>query len=28
VPRIVRGQRLLIGNLRTSPVTDIEVVPA
>jgi hypothetical protein len=28
VPRIVEGERLLIGNLRTSPVTRIEVLPA
>jgi hypothetical protein len=28
VPRIVRGERLLIGDLRTSPVTTIEVLPA
>ena len=27
VPHIVEGQRLLIGNLRTSPVTQIEVLP-
>lgn len=28
VPRIARGERMLIGNLRTSPVTTIEVLPA
>lgn len=28
VPRIVTGERLLIGNLRTSPITGIEVLPA
>lgn len=28
VPRIVPGERLLIGNLRTSPITGIEVLPA
>lgn len=28
VPRIVPGERLLIGNLRTSPVTSVEVLPA
>ena len=28
VPRIVPGQRLIIGNLRTTPVTGIEVLPA
>jgi hypothetical protein len=28
MPRIARGERMLIGNLRTSPVTTIEVVPA
>lgn len=28
VPRVVPGERLLIGNLRTSPVTAVEVFPA
>jgi hypothetical protein len=28
VPRIVPGERLLIGNLRTSPITAVEVLPA
>lgn len=28
VPRIARGERMLIGDLRTSPVTAIEVLPA
>jgi len=28
MPRIVRGERLLIGDLRTSPITGIEVLPA
>jgi hypothetical protein len=28
VPRVVRGERMLIGDLRTSPVTAIEVLPA
>jgi hypothetical protein len=28
MPRIVPGERLLIGNLRTTPVTSIEVLPA
>jgi hypothetical protein len=28
VPRIVPGERLLIGNLRTTPVTAVEVLPA
>lgn len=28
VPRIVEGERLLIGNLRTTPVTRIEILPA
>lgn len=26
-PRIVLGERLLIGNLRTTPITGIEVLP-
>jgi len=28
MPRIVQGERLLIGDLRTTPVTRIEVLPA
>ena len=28
VPRIVPGERLIIGNLRTTPVTAVEVLPA
>lgn len=28
VPRIVPGERLLIGNLRTSPITGVEILPA
>jgi hypothetical protein len=28
MPRIVEGERLLIGNLRTSPITRVEVLPA
>ena len=28
LPRIVQGERLLLGNFRTSPVTRIEVLPA
>jgi hypothetical protein len=28
VPRIVPGERLLIGNLRTTPVTTVSVLPA
>jgi hypothetical protein len=28
IPRIVPGERLLIGNLRTSPITAVEVLPA
>ena len=28
MPRIVPGERLMIGNLRTTPVTGIEIVPA
>lgn len=28
MPRIVRGERLLIGDLRTSPVTEVTVLPA
>lgn len=28
VPRIVPGERLLIGNLRTTPVTSVSVLPA
>jgi hypothetical protein len=28
MPPIVRGQRLLIGNLRTTPVTDVTILPA
>lgn len=28
VPRIVPGERLIIGNLRTSPITGVEVLPA
>ncbi|HET8777807.1 MAG TPA: hypothetical protein VFN76_09110 [Candidatus Limnocylindria bacterium] len=28
VPRIAPGERMLIGDLRTSPVTAIEVLPA
>lgn len=28
LPRIVPGERLLIGDLQTSPVVDVSVVPA
>lgn len=28
MPRIVPGERLYIGNLRTSPITDVTVLPA
>lgn len=28
VPRIVPGERLLIGNLRTTPVTTVSILPA
>ncbi|MEO5987145.1 MAG: hypothetical protein ABIW50_00505 [Candidatus Limnocylindria bacterium] len=28
VPRIVPGERLLIGNLRSTPVTSVEILPA
>jgi hypothetical protein len=28
MPRVVTGERLLIGNLRTSPITRVEVLPA
>jgi hypothetical protein len=28
VPRIVPGERLMIGDLRTSPVTSVEILPA
>lgn len=28
LPRIVPGERLLIGNLRTTPVTTVSVLPA
>ncbi len=28
VPRIVTGERLLIGNLRTTPVTRVSILPA
>jgi hypothetical protein len=28
IPRIVPGERLLIGNLRSTPVTRVEVLPA
>ncbi|MEO6578563.1 MAG: hypothetical protein ABIO99_06665 [Candidatus Limnocylindria bacterium] len=28
VPRIVPGERLLIGNLRTTPVLSVSIVPA
>jgi hypothetical protein len=28
MPRIVPGERLLIGNLRTTPVTTVAVLPA
>jgi hypothetical protein len=28
VPRIVPGERLLIGNLRTTPVTSVSILPA
>ena len=28
LPRIVPGERLLIGNLRTTPVTTVSILPA
>ena len=28
VPRIVPGERILIGNLRTTPVTTVSILPA
>jgi hypothetical protein len=28
MPRIVPGERLLIGNLRTTPVTTVSILPA
>ena len=28
MPRVVPGERLLIGNLRTTPVTPVSVLPA
>lgn len=28
MPRIVAGERLLIGDLRTTPITDVTVLPA
>jgi hypothetical protein len=28
MPRIVAGERLLIGDLRTTPITDVRVLPA
>lgn len=28
MPRIVPGERLLLGNLRSTPVTDVSVLPA
>ena len=28
VPRIVPGERLLIGNLRTTPITSVSILPA
>ncbi len=28
VPRIVPGERILIGNLRTTPVTSVSILPA
>lgn len=28
VPRIVPGERLLIGNLRTTPITAVTILPA
>jgi hypothetical protein len=28
IPRIVPGERLLIGNLRTTPVTSVSILPA
>lgn len=28
LPRLVRGERLVIGNLRSTPITEIEVLPA
>lgn len=28
MPRIVPGERLLIGNLRTTPVTSVSILPA
>jgi hypothetical protein len=28
MPRIVPGERLLIGDLRTSPVTQVSILPA
>lgn len=28
IPRIVPGERLLIGNLRSTPVTTVEILPA
>jgi len=27
LPRIVPGERLLVGDLRTSPITDVSVLP-
>jgi hypothetical protein len=28
VPRIVPGERMLLGNLRSTPVTTVEILPA
>lgn len=28
VPRVVPGERLLLGNLRTTPVTTVSILPA
>ncbi len=28
MPRVVAGERLFIGNLRSSPITRVEVLPA
>jgi hypothetical protein len=28
IPRIVPGERLLLGNLRSTPVTKVEILPA
>lgn len=28
LPRIVPGERILIGNLRTTPVTTVSILPA